>query len=77
MKRLICIALASIFYLLASAQPSLEQRDNSMARIVANGKPMMMIGGELGNSSASTPEDVKRTFDHLHKMGINNVLVPV
>ena len=38
---------------------------------------MLMIGGELGNSSASTPEDVRRTFSHLHKMGLNTVLVPI
>ncbi len=77
MKRLIVTTLASIFYILSFAQTQLEHRDNSTARIVANGKPMLMIGGELGNSSASTPEDVKRTFAHLHKMGLNTVLAPV
>ncbi|MCQ2227327.1 MAG: DUF5597 domain-containing protein [Bacteroidales bacterium] len=77
MKRLIILFIANIFSLLASAQTRLELRDNSTARIVANGKPMLMIGGELGNSSASTPEDVKRTFAHLHKMGLNTVLAPV
>ena len=77
MKRLIIIAAASILYLLAFAQTRLEHRENSTARIVANGKPMLIIGGELGNSSASTPEDVKRTFAHLHKVGLNTVLVPV
>ena len=77
MKRQIITALASIFYLFAFAQPQLEHRDNSTARIIANGKPMLMIGGELGNSSASTPEDVKRTFAHLHKMGLNTVLAPI
>lgn len=61
----------------AQRQPRLEHRDNSTARIVVNDRPMLMIGGELGNSSASTPEDVKRTFSHLHKMGLNTVLVPV
>ena len=58
-------------------QPRIEHRGNGTARIVANGKPMLMIGGELGNSSASTPEDVKRTFSHLHQMGLNTVLVPL
>ena len=47
------------------------------ANIKVNGKPMLMIGGELGNSSASTPQDVKHTFAHLHKMGLNTVLAPV
>lgn len=59
------------------AQPRLERLNENTARIIANGKPMLMIGGELGNSSASTPEDVKQTFAHLRKLGLNTVLAPV
>lgn len=77
MKRVIVLTIAGILCLPVPAQTRLEHRDNGTARIVANGKPMLMIGGELGNSSASTPEDVKRTFAHLHKMGLNTVLAPV
>ena len=77
MKRLIITIIASLFYLLTSAQTQLERLDNGTARIVVNGKPMLMIGGELGNSSASTPQDVKHAFAHLHKMGLNTVLAPV
>ena len=77
MKRFLIVLIASILSLSVNAQTRLEHRDKSTARIVANGKPMLMIGGELGNSSASTQEDVKRTFTHLHKMGLNTVLAPV
>ena len=78
MSRFIAItAFMSILPLLLAGQPRLEHRSNSTARIVANGKPMLMIGGELGNSSASTPEDVKRTFSHVSKIGLNTVLAPV
>ena len=79
MKNLIISLLLCLLAMGAQAQrqPRLEHRDNSTARIVVNDRPMLMIGGELGNSSASTPEDVKRTFSHLHKMGLNTVLVPV
>ena len=79
MKNLIISLLLCLLTMGAQAQrqPRLELRDNSTARIVVNDRPMLMIGGELGNSSASTPEDVKRTFSHLHKMGLNTVLVPV
>ena len=73
---IIILQIAALPMLLAG-QPRLELRSNSTARIVANGKPMLMIGGELGNSSASTPEDVKRTFAHLSKIGLNTVLSPV
>lgn len=58
------------------AQPKLEHHGD-WARITANGKPMLMIGGELGNSSASTLEDVQRNFGHLHSLGLNTVLAPV
>ena len=79
MKNLIISLLLCLLAMGAQAQrqPRLEHRDNSTARIVVNDRPMLMIGGELGNSSASMPEDVKRTFSHLHKMGLNTVLVPV
>ena len=77
MKRLIITSIASILAMLAFAQPQLEHRDNSTARIIANGKPMLMIGGELGNSSASTPDDVNRTFEDLFQLGVNTVLAPV
>ena len=79
MKNILTILLLCLLTTGAQAQqkPHLEHRGNSSARIVANGKPMLMIGGELGNSSASTPEDVRRTFSHLHKMGLNTVLVPI
>ncbi len=85
MKKLIALAIASLFCALASAQPRLEYRDNmgnhpsrgASAKIVANGKPMLMIGGELGNSSASNREDVRRNFRHLRQLGLNTVLAPV
>jgi len=58
------------------AQPRLEHNGNT-AHIIANNKPMLMIGGELGNSSASTLADVQKHFAHLHRLGLNTVLVPV
>ena len=77
MKRLIITTIAGISCLVSSAQPRLELRDDSTARIVANGKPMLMIGGELGNSSASNREDVRMNFRHLRQLGLNTVLAPV
>ena len=77
MNKIIITAAASILCMLASAQTRLEYQGANTARIIANGNPMLMIGGELGNSSASTPQDVKRTFAHLSQLGLNTVLAPI
>ena len=52
MKNLLISLLLCILAMGAQAQrqPRLEHRDNSTARIVVNDRPMLMIGGELGNS---------------------------
>lgn len=55
------------------AQPRLESKGNT-AHIVASGKPMLIIGGELGNSSASTLENVGKNFLHVQKLILNTVL---
>lgn len=68
---LICIIAIS-----GIAQPRLE-RHGTATRIVTNDSPMLMIGGELGNSSASTRSDLKRIFPHLKRLGLNTVLAPV
>lgn len=39
--------------------------------------PHIMLGGELGNSSASSKEDIKEIFPKLKSMGLNTVLMPV
>lgn len=73
------VLLLSTLFLAASsllAQPILIRKGNS-AHIVTNGQPMLMIGGEMGNSSASTLEDVKSHFSYLHRLGLNTVLVPL
>ncbi|MCQ2111572.1 MAG: DUF5597 domain-containing protein [Bacteroidaceae bacterium] len=77
MNKIIITAAASILCMLAPAQTRLEYQGANTARIIANGNPMLMIGGELGNSSASTPQDVKRTFAHLNQLGLNTVLAPI
>ncbi|MBQ0063522.1 MAG: DUF5597 domain-containing protein [Prevotella sp.] len=68
--------LCSIVCVSLFAQPKLENHGD-WARIIVNDKPMLIIGGELGNSSASTQEDIRRIFPHLHKLGLNTVLAPI
>ena len=70
--------LASLFVWSGAAmsQPHLE-RHGTATQLIVNGKPMLIIGGEMGNSSASTLADLQRYLPHLHGLGLNTVLVPV
>lgn len=45
-------------------------------QLSVNGSPMLILGGELGNSSASCDEDIERIFPKLRRMNLNTVLVP-
>lgn len=69
----------SLFLLLAAtclwAQPYLKKQGTA-TQLMVKGEPFLMIGGELGNSSATTVSDVRRIFPHLRALGLNTVLVP-
>lgn len=49
---------------------------NGCTRLMVDDKPMLILGGELGNSSASCRQDIQSIFPKLHRMGLNTVLVP-
>ena len=57
------------------SQPKLVKHGTT-SQLVVKGQPMLMIGGEMGNSSASTLSDVQNYFPHLKALGLNTVLVP-
>lgn len=67
-----------LFILPLQAQQNLPylQKQGSATQLIVNGKPFLIMGGELGNSSASSIEDVERIFPKLQRMGLNTVLVP-
>lgn len=72
--------LALCFGLLAAGMATGEvrlDRKGKAPQLIVDGKPMLVIGGELGNSSASCPEDIARNFNIVSEMGLNTVLVPV
>ncbi|MCD8293400.1 MAG: DUF5597 domain-containing protein [Prevotellaceae bacterium] len=77
MKRLITlILLCSLAALTAGAQQSRLERQGTATRFVVDGKPFLVLGGELGNSSAACEEDIAQIFPKLERMGLNTVLVP-
>lgn len=78
MKKLIlflvlnCLAIEYII-----GQNSFLQKQGTVTQLVVHGMPFLILGGELGNSSAACPQDIERIFPKLKKMGLNTVLVPV
>lgn len=78
MKKLIlflilnCLAIEYII-----GQNSFLQKQGTATQLVVHGMPFLILGGELGNSSAACPQDIERIFPKLKKMGLNTVLVPV
>lgn len=78
MKKLIlflilnCLAIEYII-----GQNGFLQKQGTATQLVVHGMPFLILGGELGNSSAACPQDIERIFPKLKKMGLNTVLVPV
>jgi beta-galactosidase GanA len=61
---------------LAQSLPSL-QRQGSAGHLLVNGKPFLVLGGELGNSSASAAGYMRPIWKKLQAMHCNTVLAPV
>lgn len=57
-------------------EPAHLASKDGVSQLIVEGKPWLILGGELGNSSASAPEDVAAIFPKLSDMGLNSVLVP-
>ena len=51
-------------------------KQGTATQLVVDDKPMLLLAGELGNSSASSIEDIENIFPRLKRIGLNTVLVP-
>lgn len=76
MRKFIIFFWAMLAACLSSAQTSSLRNHGDAVQLMVDGKPFMVLGGELGNSSAACPQDICRNFAKLHRMGLNTVLVP-
>lgn len=56
--------------------PSLQKKGNK-TQLIVNGKPFIILGGELGNSSATSMENMEPIWPKLKAMNLNTVLMPV
>lgn len=52
------------------------RKQGTAKQLIVHGKPFLIRGGELGNSSSSSAEYMRPLWDKLAKMNLNAVLVP-
>jgi beta-galactosidase GanA len=62
---------------MAIAAPPRLARQGGAVQLMVNGRPMLMIAGELGNSSASSAAYMAPLWPRLKAMHLNTVLAPV
>jgi hypothetical protein len=60
----------------ATAAPHLEER-GAAKQLIVDGKPFLMLSGELHNSSSSNLEYMKPIWPQLRAMGLNSVVTPL
>ena len=77
-NRFITLCLASLIGLLPALAQQIPhwQKQGSATQLMVDNRPYLILGGELGNSSASSPQDIDRIFPKLKRTGLNTVLVP-
>ena len=61
----------------AGAAPPHLEKHGTTQQLHGHGKPFLILGGELGNSSASSAEYMKPHWPRLKAMNLNTVLAPV
>jgi beta-galactosidase GanA len=59
-----------------AAAPRLEKQGTA-TQLVVQGKPMLVLGGELGNSSASSAAYMAPHWGRLKRMHLNTIIAPV
>ena len=76
-KRFIALALAVAAAFAAEAAPPRLEKHGSTQQLLVGGKPFLILGGELGNSSASSADYLRPHWPRLKAMNLNTVLAPV
>ena len=78
MRPLVCLfaALLGLAVPAAAQPPALEHR-GSATQLVVDGRPFLILGGELANSSASSRAYLAPVWPRLRAMGLNTLVAPV
>lgn len=76
MKKLVVLLLLAVTTVPSYAQNVTLENHGKALQLHVDGKPFLILGGELGNSSAACDADIEANFEKLRRMGLNTVLVP-
>lgn len=82
MTRVVFGSLFFIMSLVAAAvaapagMPALRRQGNA-TQLLVDGKPFLILGGELGNSTASSAESLAAAWPKIAALHANTVLAPV
>lgn len=80
LQQLVVTALLSMFAVGAALNAQnlpVIRNQNGASQLIVQGKPYLILGGELGNSSAGTAAEADTILPKLAKTHVNTVLVPV
>jgi beta-galactosidase GanA len=69
--------LATLLAVTAHAGPPRLEKQGSTRNLLVDDQPFLILGGELGNSSAASAEYMKPHWPRLKAMNLNTVLAPV
>lgn len=70
------VCLCGSFATTAAEIPHLRKQGTT-SQLIVDGKPFLILGGELGNSSASSLEYMRPYWQKLAELNLNTVLAPV
>lgn len=76
MKRSALLLALIVMPMLAYSQSCRLQKHGDAFQLVVDGRRFIVLGGELGNSSAACDADIEKNFAKLRRMSLNTVLVP-
>lgn len=78
--RLILLVIANVLaFTLAiyAAEPPHIKMENGVGQLIVNGRPFLILGGELGNSSSGTATEADAIVPKMASMHVNTLLAPV
>jgi beta-galactosidase GanA len=73
---LLCVLRSGALQAQQTSTPHLEKR-GAATQLIVNGKPFLILGGEVHNSSSSSLAYMEPIWPKLHAMGLNTVFTPL